>query len=50
MLPTIRSRRDIIIHKTIILPVVLYWCETWFPTLREEYRQSVYEQGAEEDI
>jgi hypothetical protein len=26
------------IHKTIILPVVLYGCETWSLTLREEHR------------
>jgi hypothetical protein len=26
------------ICKTIILPVVLYWCETWPLTLREEHR------------
>jgi hypothetical protein len=26
------------IYKTIILPVVLYGCETWSLTLREEYR------------
>jgi hypothetical protein len=25
------------IYKTIILPVVLYWCETWSLTLREEH-------------
>jgi hypothetical protein len=30
------------IYKTIILPVVLYECETWSLTLRE--------QGAEDDI
>jgi hypothetical protein len=24
------------IHRNIILPVVLYWCETWSLTLREE--------------
>jgi hypothetical protein len=29
------------IHKTIILPVVLYGCETWSPTLREEHRLAV---------
>jgi hypothetical protein len=28
---------------TIILPVVLYRCETWSLTLREEYRLSVFE-------
>jgi len=25
-------------YKTIILPVVLYWCEMWSLTLREECR------------
>jgi hypothetical protein len=29
------------IYKTIILPVVLYGCETWFLTLREEHRLRV---------
>jgi hypothetical protein len=28
----------VIIYKTIILPVVLYGCETWSLTLREEHR------------
>jgi hypothetical protein len=28
------------IYKTIILPVVLYGCETWYLTLREEHRRS----------
>jgi hypothetical protein len=31
------------IYKTIILPVVLYGCETWSLTLREEHRLRVYE-------
>jgi hypothetical protein len=31
------------IYKTIILPVVLYWCETWALTLREEHRLRVFE-------
>jgi hypothetical protein len=31
------------IYKTIILPVVLYGCETWSLTLREENRLSVFE-------
>jgi hypothetical protein len=31
------------IYKTIILPVVLYGCETWFLTLREEHRLRVFE-------
>jgi hypothetical protein len=29
------------IYKTIILPLVLYECETWSLALREEYRQNV---------
>jgi hypothetical protein len=31
------------IYKTIILPVVLYGCETWSLTLREEHRLKVFE-------
>ena len=31
------------IYKTIILPVVLYSCETWSLTLREECRLRVFE-------
>ena len=31
------------IHKTIILPVVLYGCETWSLTLREERKLRVFE-------
>jgi hypothetical protein len=34
------------IHKTIILPVVLYGCETWSLTLREEHRLRVFENRA----
>jgi hypothetical protein len=30
-------------YKTIILPVVLYGCETWSLTLREEHRLEVLE-------
>jgi hypothetical protein len=41
---------EIRIHKTIILPVVLYGCETWSLTLGEEHRLRVFENGAEEDI
>ena len=29
--------------KTIVLPVVLYGCETWSLALREEYRLRVFE-------
>jgi hypothetical protein len=31
------------IYKTIILPVVMYGCETWSLTLREEHRLMVFE-------
>jgi len=31
------------IYRTIILPVVLYGCETWSLTLREERRLKVFE-------
>jgi hypothetical protein len=32
------------IYKTIILRVVLYGCETWSPTLREEHKLRVFEK------
>jgi hypothetical protein len=31
------------IYRTIILPVVLYGCETWSLTQREEHRLKVFE-------
>jgi hypothetical protein len=31
------------IYRTIMLPVVLYGCETWSLTLREEHRLRVFE-------
>jgi hypothetical protein len=31
------------IYRTVILPVVLYGCETWSVTLREEHRLRVLE-------
>jgi hypothetical protein len=34
---------EVKIYKTIILPVVLYGCETWSVTLREEHRLRVFE-------
>jgi hypothetical protein len=34
------------IHETIILPVVLYGCESWSLTLREEHRLRVFENRA----
>jgi len=33
------------IYRTVILPVVLYGCETWSPTLREERRLRMFEIG-----
>jgi hypothetical protein len=33
------------IHKTIILPLVLYGCETWSLTLREERRLRLFKKG-----
>ena len=40
----------ITIYRTIILPVVLYGCETWSVTLREGQAESFREYGVEEDI
>jgi len=44
------------IYRTVILPAVLYGCETWSPTLREARRLGVFENrklrkifGAERD-
>ena len=31
------------IYKTIILPVVLYGCEAWYLTVREESRLKIFE-------
>jgi hypothetical protein len=33
----------IMIYRTIILPVVVYGCETWLLTLREEHTLRVFE-------
>jgi len=33
------------IYRTIILPVVLYGCETWSLTLKEERRLRVFDNG-----
>jgi hypothetical protein len=43
MLATIRSRTLIRIYKSIILPVVLYGCESWSLTLSEEHRLRAFE-------
>jgi hypothetical protein len=32
------------IHRTIILPVVFYGCETWSHTLKEEHRLRMFER------
>jgi hypothetical protein len=36
----------IVIYKNIILPVVLYMCETWSLILREEHKMRVFEDRA----
>jgi hypothetical protein len=33
------------IYKTVILPVVLYGCETWSLTIRDEHRLRVFENS-----
>ena len=38
------------IYRTTILSVVLYECETWSLTLREEHRLRVFENSVEENI
>ena len=38
------------IYRTIILPFVLYGCETWSLTLREERKLRVFENSVEENI
>jgi hypothetical protein len=38
------------IYKTIILPVVLYGCETWSLTLRKEHRLRVFENRVQRGI
>jgi hypothetical protein len=40
---TVLKNLKIKIQRTIILPVVLYGCETWSLTLREERRLTVFE-------
>jgi hypothetical protein len=39
----ISKNLELIIYKTVILPVVLYGCETWSLTLREDHRLRVFE-------
>jgi hypothetical protein len=39
----ISKKWEIKVYKTVILPVVLYGCETWSLTLRDEHRLKVFE-------
>jgi hypothetical protein len=41
--PSVSKNTKIKIYRTIILPVVLYGCETGSLTLRDEYRLRVFE-------
>jgi hypothetical protein len=44
LLPRLMSKHaKIRIHETIIFSLVLYGCETWYLTLREEHRVRVFE-------
>jgi hypothetical protein len=38
------------IYKTAVMPLVLYGCETWSLTVREEHKLRVFENGVEENI
>jgi hypothetical protein len=38
------------IYKTITLPVILYVCETWSLTLREEHRLRVCEKSLQKRL
>ena len=41
--PLLSKKLKVNTYKTIILPVVLYGCETWSLTLREEHRLRMFE-------
>ena len=43
LLSSMLPSKNLKIYRTIILPVVLYGCETWSLTLREERRLRVFE-------
>jgi hypothetical protein len=49
-LPVSYKKLKIKIHRTVILPVVLYGCETWSLTLREEHRLRVSENSVLREI
>jgi hypothetical protein len=38
------------VYKTIVLPLFLYWFETWSLTQREEHRLRLFENIVEENI
>jgi hypothetical protein len=42
--PSQIKKRKIKIYKTVILPIVLYECESWYVTLRGEHRLRVFEK------
>jgi hypothetical protein len=42
-IPVSCKNLNIKIYKTVIMPVILYGCETWSLTLREEHRLTVFE-------
>jgi predicted acyltransferase len=48
--PLLSKYKRIEIYRTVVLPVVLYGCETWSLTLREEYRLRVLERRALKEI
>jgi hypothetical protein len=41
--PLLSKNTKVRLHKTIIVPVVLYVCETWSLTVREEHKLKVFE-------
>jgi hypothetical protein len=43
LFPLLSGNVKVKIYRTIILPVVLYGCETWSLTIREEHRLWVFE-------
>jgi hypothetical protein len=41
---------NIKISRTVSFPVVLYGCETWYVTLREKHKLSVFENRAQRNV
>jgi hypothetical protein len=39
------NNKTIKIYRTTILPLILYECDTWSPTSREQHRLRVFENG-----